>query len=66
MEIYIKLPEGFYKKDYNKGLVAKLNKALYSLKQLLRLWYKFLYNILKRFNFILFLYNEGVFINKDI
>ncbi|AEO67535.1 uncharacterized protein THITE_2036203, partial [Thermothielavioides terrestris NRRL 8126] len=42
-----------------------LKKALYSLKQSLRLWYKYLSNILNKLSFKAILYNEGAFINYN-
>ena len=42
-DIYIRQPIGF---DDNSGRVCKLNKALYSLKQSPRIWYRYLLNYL--------------------
>jgi hypothetical protein len=63
-DIYTILPEGFYKDPKYNNKVAKLNKALYGLKQSPRLWYKYLYNALKKLGYTIFPYDEGVFINK--
>ena len=70
-EIYIKLLIGYKdiypnKLDYNKETFLKLNKALYSLKQSPRLQYKYLYNTFKELGFSLYLYNNRIFINKDL
>jgi hypothetical protein len=64
-EIYIKLPSLVYNKDYNNK-VAKLKKAIYGLKQVLLLWYKYLTNILIKVGFEICPYDEGVFINKNL
>ena len=49
-EVYIEQPEGFVDpKKYN--MVCKLNKALYSLKQVLRAWYERLHNYLVKIGF---------------
>ena len=52
---------GYYTNNPNK--VYKLHKALYSLKQSPRLWYKHLSNILNKLGFIIFSYNKAVFIH---
>ena len=62
-EIYIKLPTGFYN---NTTKVCKLKKALYSLKQTLRLWYKHLSTILYNLGYVKFNYNDGTFINTRL
>ena len=65
-EIYITLPIGLYNNNKYKNKVAKLNKALYSLKQAPRLWNKYLSKILKGLNFEICPYDEGVYINKEL
>jgi len=60
-EIYTELPTGFYTKEVSK--VCKLNKALYGLKQSPRLWYKHLSAILIELGFIIFPYDEAVFMH---
>jgi hypothetical protein len=48
--VYINQLEGFIDKEYpNK--VLKLNKALYDLKQLARVWYNTLSKVLKTLEF---------------
>src|SRR4030095_16978596 len=60
---YMIPPTGFYN---NINKVCKLKKALYGLKRLLRLWYKFLSNILYKLGFHTFPYDDGAFINPNI
>ena len=60
--IYTILPIRIYNKDNTR--VCYLNKALYGLKQSPRLWYKHLSKILNIYNFIVFLYNKGIYLNK--
>lgn len=57
LEIYVELLLGF-KKD---SKVYKLNKALYSLKQVLRIQYKTLISTLKELGFLYYPYNNAVF-----
>ena len=45
-EIYMKIPSGYYHKDYKPGMVFRLNKALYGLKQAPREWWKTLDKLL--------------------
>ena len=59
-EIYMIQPTGFGQKDPVK--VCKLNKVLYGLKQSPRLQYKHLAEILQKEGFVVFPYNEGVFV----
>ena len=61
-EIYVIQPKGF-EKDPSK--VCRLHKALYGLKQSPRLWYKHLAEILKKEGFIVFPYDEGVFVHIE-
>lgn len=61
-EIYLYQPEGYSNKKYPKK-VLKLLKALYGLKQSPRLWYEFLAIQLAKLGFIIFPYDNGVFIN---
>jgi len=62
-EIYVQLPTSFYN---NNNKVYRLCKALYSLKQALRLWYKHLLKILNKLGFVIFNYDKGAFINLTI
>ena len=61
-EIYMVQPTGF---EQNPTMVCKLNKALYGLKQSPRLWYKHLAEILKKEGFVVFPYDEGVFVHTE-
>ena len=61
-EIYMKQPEGF-KKD--PGLVCKLNKSLYGLKQSGRLWNGMLDKFLKEQNFVNSLADTCVYTKSD-
>ena len=61
-EIYVVQPTGF-EQDPTLHKVCKLNKALYGLKQSPRLWYKHLAEILKKEGFVIFPYDEGVFVH---
>ena len=58
--IYIKAPEIYH----NNNIILKLNKALYRLKQSIRIWYIILKSILNKLNFINIKSNEYIFINK--
>jgi hypothetical protein len=62
-EIYMIQPTGFGQKEPNQ--VCKLNKALYGLKQSPRLWYKHLSEVLQKEGFIVFPYDEGVFVHTE-
>jgi hypothetical protein len=53
---------GYYTNNINNK-VCKLNKAIYGLKQSPRLWYKHLTTILSKLSFIIFPYDEAVFIH---
>lgn len=44
-EVYIEQPKGFVDPN-NNGMVCRLHKALYSLKQVPRAWYETLHNYL--------------------
>jgi hypothetical protein len=61
-DIYTILPIGVYKDNPKKCYYLK--KALYSLKQSPRLWYKYLSKILAKFDFRVFPYNKGIYINS--
>ena len=61
-EIYIIPPTGYY----NITKVYRLKKALYSLKQALRLWYKHLFTILYNLKYVKFNYNDSTFINTRL
>lgn len=62
-DIYVKLPTGFYQEYGEK--VCKLKKALYGLKQSPRLWYKHLSKTLDKYNFTVFPYDEGAWVQKS-
>jgi transposase InsO family protein len=59
-DIYAIQPTGFNRAP---SKVCKILKALYGLKQSPRLWYKYLKEILLKFDFVVFPFDEGVFIN---
>jgi hypothetical protein len=59
-DIYVKQPIEFEKEPTK---VCKLLKALYRLKQSLRLWYNYLKILLLQEGFIVFPYDKGIFIN---
>ena len=61
-DIYTILPIGVYKENPKK--CCYLKKALYGLKQSPRLWYKYLSEILAKFDFRVFPYDEGIYINS--
>ena len=48
--IYLKLPPGTYENEKNKK-ICKLNKALYGLRQIGRIWYEVLNKILQQMGF---------------
>ena len=52
-------------KEHHNNKVCRLNKALYSLKQSPRQWYKHLVSILKKRNFKAIPYDEGCFISTE-
>lgn len=62
-EIHMNLLTSLYG---NTQKVGKLNKALYDLKQVLRLYNKLLSKILKELNFNICPYDKGVYINNTI
>jgi reverse transcriptase-like protein len=62
-EIYVIQPTGFAQNNSYK--VCKLLKALYGLKQSPRLWYKHLKEELLAVGFIVYPYDEGIFIHKE-
>ena len=61
-DIYTILPIGVYN---NPNKVCYLNKALYRLKQSPILQNKYLKEVLETLDFRVFLYDEGVYINKN-
>ena len=61
--IYTILPIGIYNHPKYANKYAKLNKALYGLKQSPRLWNLHLRSILYKLGFIVFPYDQGVYIN---
>ena len=58
--IYVRQPDDFSK---NGIKVYKLNKALYELKQFLRIWYQHFSKYIKKLELILIESNESVFMN---
>ena len=62
-EIYVRQPTGF---EAKKGLVCKLNKALYSLKQSARQWYQFLTTKLETIGFKPIPADQSIYIKDDI
>ena len=58
--IYIRQLDDFSKDDIK---VYKLNKALYELKQFLRIWYQYFSKYIKKLELILIESNESVFMN---
>lgn len=62
-DVYMKLPEGFYKHPKFKNKCAKLKKALYGLKQAPRLWYQYLAKALMAIGYEKHPFDEGCFVN---
>ena len=62
-EIYIHQSTSF---EAKKGLVCKLNKALYSLKQSAHQWQQFLTNKLKTIGFKPIFADQSIYIKNDI
>ena len=62
-DIYTILPIGVYSNNASK--CCHLKKALYGLKQSPRLWYQYLSKILAKFDFRVFPYDEGIYINSN-
>lgn len=63
--IYIKQPYMFEGGGGGDGLVCKLNKAIYGLKQAARCWHNTLTNILQEIKFKQLLADSCVFVNED-
>ena len=61
-EVYMYLPQGFYKKEKLNNKVAKLNKGIYGLKQSAKLWYETLSEKLKSIGFSKLTFDKCIFI----
>ena len=60
-EVYIEIPTGFEQPN----IVCKLNKALYSLKQAPRVWFKTLTDFLTLFRYVAIPEDPSVYRNKE-